>query len=178
MFITEALLWRMLSHDNVLQFMGIYSSEYDLQDLEGYPTFYLVSPWMENGTSRDYLGRNGIQRAPEAQRLVLEIAKGLTYIHSKKIAHGDIRGANILIAEDKRALITDFGLSFITVNSVLNPSEETGGAVRWMAPELLLWNGQTDGNDGGPTSTLETDVWSFGCLCLEAGDALYLLVVG
>jgi serine/threonine protein kinase len=36
---------------------------------------------------------------------------GLFYLHEQKIIHGDLRGTNILISDDRRAKIADFGLS-------------------------------------------------------------------
>jgi hypothetical protein len=50
----EALLWRMLKHQNILPLLGIYTV--DLPSIgRAIPTFYMVSEWMEHGTVRDYL---------------------------------------------------------------------------------------------------------------------------
>jgi serine/threonine protein kinase len=59
-------------------------------------------------------------------------------------------------------MITDFGLSLATIHSV-STCGDTGGTPRWMAPELIPWE-----NDDLPIPTPESDVWSYGCLCLEA----------
>ncbi|KAJ7082108.1 Alpha/Beta hydrolase protein [Mycena epipterygia] len=61
----------------------------------------MVSPWMKKGTDLKYLRDHG--RA-DVDRLLLEIAQGLEYLHSQNIVHGDLRGTNILISDDNCAV--------------------------------------------------------------------------
>ncbi|KAF7329029.1 RBR-type E3 ubiquitin transferase [Mycena venus] len=91
-----------------------------------------------------------------------EIAQGLQYLHSRNIVHGDLRGANILINDDGSACLADFGLSrFSDATSLM--STNRGGSLYWMAPELI-----DPGRFGYQfTRTPATDVYAFGCVCLE-----------
>ncbi|KAG8908801.1 hypothetical protein FRB99_003039 [Tulasnella sp. 403] len=143
-FLREAGAWSTLNHNHLLRFIGVGM-------LDGHT--YLVSPLVANGSIMTYL-----RREPNAYRLQLlrEAADGITYLHSKGIIHGDIKGSNILISDNVQALVCDFGLSKLT-NAKTATTREGAGSVRWQAPEL--WN-------GAPRSE-KTDVYSFGMTIAE-----------
>ncbi|KAJ7886899.1 kinase-like domain-containing protein, partial [Mycena leptocephala] len=89
-FCREALVLQNLQHSFILPFIGI--------DRETFPSsLCMVSPWMENGTVLKYLNDHG--RA-NVDKFLSEIAQGLQYLHSRNVAHGDLRGANILITHE------------------------------------------------------------------------------
>ncbi|KAF7373451.1 Kinase-like protein [Mycena sanguinolenta] len=91
-----------------------------------------------------------------------EIAQGLHYLHSSNIIHGDLRGANVLVNEDWSACLADFGLSnFADATSSMTTNR--GGSLYWMAPELI--DPDRFGLQFARTSA--TDVYAFGCVCLE-----------
>ncbi|KAI6101175.1 kinase-like domain-containing protein [Pisolithus sp. B1] len=94
-------------------------------------TMSIVSPWMERGDARRYVQDIAIDPRPLA---------------------------NVLISDDGRPLLADFGFSYLTNSSFSVPvPEEFGGTVRWMAPEMFEF--------GRPSAA--TDVWSFGMTALE-----------
>ncbi|KAF9450874.1 kinase-like protein [Macrolepiota fuliginosa MF-IS2] len=151
--VKEMLLWANASHDNVLPFYGIYRDE-----AAGRPC--LVSPWMENGNLHEYLKRH-----PDAPRalLVQDVAEGLHYLHQASIVHGDLKAQNILVSDDGRALIADFGLSTVAMTTRrASPNTVAGCTTRFTALEIVL------NKDGRVKPTKASDIWSFGCLCLEA----------
>ncbi|KAJ7093508.1 hypothetical protein C8R44DRAFT_684926 [Mycena epipterygia] len=145
----EALIWRQLSHPNLLPFFGLYHLENRL---------CLVSPWMENGHVLEFLKNS----PPDTDRLslIVDIAIGLEYLHTEQIVHGDLKGMNILITPSGRACIADFGLSTIDVVSLgftHSTSSVQGGTARYQAPELLL----------GSSNHYASDVYAFACVCYE-----------
>ncbi|KAJ7269932.1 kinase-like domain-containing protein [Mycena rebaudengoi] len=150
----EALIWQSLQHPSILPFIGI--------DQETFPGYLcLASPWMEQGTVLKYLESHG---TANVDRLLFEIADGLQYLHSQKVVHGDLRGANILISNEWSACLADFGLtSFSDVTASTDTSHNRAGSLRWMAPELI------DPEKFGQRflRTSATDVYAFGCVCLE-----------
>ncbi|KIJ47194.1 hypothetical protein M422DRAFT_89317, partial [Sphaerobolus stellatus SS14] len=90
-----------------------------------------------------------------------QIANGIEYLHSNNIVHGDIHAGNILVSEDGKPYIPDFGLWRLLKESGLGltTSSNTAGSLRWMAPELLR---------GDLTKVnKESDVWAFGMTILE-----------
>jgi len=95
-----------------------------------------------------------------AKHLILQIARGIAYIQSMDVLHGDYKSANILLYEEEgcnlHAVITDFGIGVIRdcyeVNQV--PPYFT---VWYRAPELILRD----------RYTANADSWALGCLAVE-----------
>ncbi|KAF7347165.1 PINc domain-containing protein [Mycena venus] len=151
-FCREALVWKELRHPHILPFLGI--------DEDTFPSpLCMVSPWMEHGTVLKYLEEYG---HASVDKLLCEIAQGLQYLHSRDIVHGDLRGANILINEDWSACLADFGLSIFS-DATSSMTTNRGGSPYWMAPELL----NPDQFGLKFTRTPASDVYAFGCVCLE-----------
>ncbi|THU78891.1 kinase-like protein, partial [Dendrothele bispora CBS 962.96] len=154
-FLKEAILWRQLDHPNVLPFLGLYFLDTSKQRV------CLISPWMENGNLTQYLKKNP-QGSTDRVILAYDIARGLTYLHEKKVIHGDLKGANILITAAGRATIADFGLSRLMESETLalssKGSRTVQGTARWLAPECLLKH--------KPLS-YQSDIYAYGCVCYE-----------
>ncbi|KAJ7730201.1 kinase-like domain-containing protein, partial [Mycena metata] len=149
----EALIWKELHHPYILTFIGI--------DQDSFPsTLGMVSPWMEHGTILNYLNIHG---RLTVDKLLFEIAQGLQYLHSRNIVHGDLRGANILISEAWTACLAGFGLSALADTTSTLHSTKRSGSLYWMAPELI-----DPGRFGSEfLRTLASDVYAFGCVCME-----------
>jgi len=94
-----------------------------------------------------------------------QVARGLNYLHSVDIIHGDLKCANVLVNGEGIAQLADFGLSTVgdatiaTVSSISN----SAGNPRWLAPELMF----PDKFNGSGRSTRESDVYAFGMTALE-----------
>ncbi|KAH7908657.1 kinase-like domain-containing protein [Hygrophoropsis aurantiaca] len=155
----EAVIWRQLSHPNLLPFYGVYRSSGTV------PRVCLVSPWMQNGNIIQYL-----EKAPTATRrpLITDVAEGLHYLHTFEppVIHGDLKGANIFITPSLRACVADFGLTSLesdSQGSLASTSTTSGiGSLLWTAPELLNYR-----TGERQRQTLTTDMYSFGCVCYE-----------
>ncbi|KAJ7762577.1 kinase-like domain-containing protein [Mycena metata] len=150
-FYHEALIWRQLSHPNLLPFFGAYY-------LEGTKSrLCLVSPWMENGDITRYLKANpaGINRLT----LTLDVALGLDHLHSLKLVHGDLKAINVLVARSGRAVLADFGLSSVTDSKILQSAStsKAGGTMRWQAPELFT----------GEKNSFSSDIYALSCVFYE-----------
>ncbi|KAL5633995.1 hypothetical protein ACGC1H_005991 [Rhizoctonia solani] len=145
----ELYTWSMSTHPNILELIGLAVVRDRLA---------MVAPWVEYGSLLAFIGTN-----PTADRcnLCMQVADGLAYMHNLGIAHGDIKGDNVVVSKDGIAKITDFGCATLkrefpvafTVTDSLNYS------VRWAAPELFLDDGATN---------FETDVYALGMTILEA----------
>ncbi|KZP24284.1 kinase-like protein, partial [Athelia psychrophila] len=156
-FTREAVIWRQLSHPNVLPFDGIFHL-----GASGSPKLCLVSPWMKNGNLSDFL--SSIAPEIDCVPLALDVAKGLEYLHSQNVLHADLKCYRVTFLFPMRAgRLADFGLSVAKdTNSILMTaasSRGAGGTLAWTAPELLF--GDTKSPDEA------CDVYSFGMVCYE-----------
>ncbi|KAH6904683.1 kinase-like domain-containing protein [Coprinopsis sp. MPI-PUGE-AT-0042] len=130
----------------------------------------MIMQWYENGNAAEYLSKKNpladrVQLVRDSLDMVLGVAKGLEYLHTLRppIIHGDLKGNNVLIADDGRAVLCDFGLSKVIEElgqpSGLTISNPAAGPIRWQAPELM--------QDDDAEMTLASDVWSFACTAFE-----------
>ncbi|KAF9257178.1 kinase-like protein, partial [Marasmius fiardii PR-910] len=129
-FYKEALLWTQFSHPTILPFIGVNTTKFEGR-------FCLVSPWMVNGEITKFLKEN-----PKHDKLtaIIEIAAGMSYLHSIDIVHADIKGANVLVNEQSQCQLADFGLAAPAVANTLvthATDNEHKGTIRWMAPEVF-----------------------------------------
>ncbi|KAF8332882.1 kinase-like domain-containing protein, partial [Amanita rubescens] len=158
-FCREALMWRSLTHELVLPFLGIY--EHDDGEV---PQFFLVSPYMKNGTLALWRKQENPSIAKIEERM-LEVARAMQYIHSEGAVHGDLRGENVLLDDDLHIKIADFGLTRLS-----EATNTRSGALHlnFAAPELFgLSEDDDDPSDDTPPRTQMSDVYAFGCLYYE-----------
>lgn len=118
----------------------------------------LIIDWYGHGVATKYLKDKPIETK---LMIICDIANGIAYLHSKNIIHGDIKGNNILISDEGRGLITDFGLARVMGSPTGHTTSVVSGSIPWMAPELLT-------SFSGPIAPSKaSDVWAFGCTAYE-----------
>jgi len=91
--------------------------------------FYTM-PYVEGGSLRDRLRREGPLPVEAAVQLVVQVAAGLGYAHALGVIHRDIKPENILLSANGQALLTDFGIAFA--------AEERGGRARLTESGIAL----------------------------------------
>ena len=100
-------------------------------------SIYIAMEFLQ-GTSLDKLLQSGaIRDVREVMRLLEEIAEALDYAHSMGIVHRDIKPANILVREDGKAKITDFGIAKICSQNVTHTGAALG-TPEYMSPEQIM----------------------------------------
>ncbi|KAI6110503.1 kinase-like domain-containing protein [Pisolithus thermaeus] len=150
--VDEINIWSQLRHENIMPLLGI-TTKFD-------NTVSMVTEWMERGNAHRYVQNMAVDPRP----LLLDIARGLNYLHDLSIVHGDIKGENVLISGTGRALITDFEFSYQSnLAPGLNADPPRGGTLRWLAPENL---------DTCAVSR-QADIWAFGMTVLELFSRRY-----
>ena len=85
-----------------------------------------------------------------------QAAEGLAYAHGENILHRDIKPANLLIDEDEKLQIADFGVARVDDSEALTRTHDVVGTLRYMSPEQIT-------GDSCPCS----DVYSLGVTLYE-----------
>jgi len=102
---------------------------------------------------------------------IRQVADAMCYLHEvdPPVIHADIRGANILVGDDLRCYLADFGLASISdsFSSTTAMSVHTRGSTRWMAPEVLMSTIDHDNHEHASAERCPRDVYAFGCTILE-----------
>jgi eukaryotic-like serine/threonine-protein kinase len=117
---------------------------------------YIVMGYYEGETLAQKLSR-GLIPLREALDLAIQVARGLSTAHARKIVHRDIKPSNIIITGQNVAKIVDFGLARVIASPSTTQSGAITGTVAYMSPEQTL---------GKPVDQ-RTDIWSLGVVLAE-----------
>ncbi|EIN09684.1 kinase-like protein, partial [Punctularia strigosozonata HHB-11173 SS5] len=147
----EIVVWQSLDHPHVLPFYGVEAFNFS-------PLVCMVAPWMHNGSLLQYV-QQGNRSEWDINKLLYETAQAIDYLHSRSIVHGDVRCSNVLIDRSGYAKLADFGLSILLAERATTATT-SAGSYRWSAPELFT--------SADAHRTRQSDIYAFGCTCLEA----------
>ena len=158
-FLKEAESASALNHPNIVTVYGM---------VEEQGTDFLIMEYVSGKTLDRIIPRHGLP-VKEALKYAMEIADALAAAHAAGFVHRDIKPANIMVTEQSRVKILDFGLAKNTkpiqdgealgADSVLPPTQPglVLGTADYMSPEQA---------EGKPADT-RSDVFSFGALLYE-----------
>ena len=102
-FIIEMRTLAKLRHPNITTTMGA------VLERKGEPM--LVMEYMENGSLYEAMRNESISLNSQDDILIIvqDIARGLRFLHSADVIHGDLKTRNVLIDSNFRAKVSDFG---------------------------------------------------------------------
>lgn len=115
----------------------------------------IVMEYCKNGSLHVFLEGNYMKTLKHSNKLdlsmsfLLDIILGLRYLHSINVVHRDLKTNNLLVTEDYRIKICDFGFA-VQVNQL----NDRAGTYHWLAPEVL----------SGSYQTKASDMWAFGLI--------------
>ena len=116
----------------------------------------IVIEYCEFGSLHKYLTQNEISDTDKC-RIGADCAEGMSYLTAHNYVHRDVAARNVLLGSDRRAKISDFGMSRDLVDSTYYRSSNKQVAVRWTSPEAL----------SEQRFSHQSDCWSFGILLYE-----------
>ncbi|KDP40032.1 hypothetical protein JCGZ_02030 [Jatropha curcas] len=149
----EVRILHSLDHPNVLRFYSWYETSAHL---------WLVLEYCVGGDLMSLLRQDSQLPEDSIHDLARDLVRALQYLHSKGIIYCDLKPSNILLDENGRTKLCDFGLSRKLSEISKTPSSMLPQAKRgtpcYMAPELF--------EDGGVHS-YASDFWALGCVLYE-----------
>jgi serine/threonine protein kinase len=147
-FRREARAVAQLSHAHIV---GVIDAGED----EGRP--YIVFEYVEGETLKERIRRLGRLPIAEAVAYAIEIARALGVAHARHIVHRDVKPQNVLIDEEGRAKVTDFGIARTLDEEGLTADGRVLGTTDYVSPEQAL----------GQPVTGQSDLYSLGIVLYE-----------
>ncbi|MGW2043888.1 serine/threonine-protein kinase [Streptomyces sp. NPDC001858] len=129
---------------------------HDVLEHDGRP--WIVMELVEGRSLADAVKEDGRVEPAEAARIGLWVLRALRAAHSAGVLHRDVKPGNVLLSDDGRVLLTDFGIAQIEGDSTITRTGEVVGSVDYLAPERVR------GQDPGPSS----DLWALGATLYTA----------
>lgn len=143
-FENEIRIIQQLRHPGIVQLYDLLQDEHN---------YYLIMELCQNGELFQYIVDN--QRLPEleAKYFLKQVFEALEYVHNLGIVHRDLKPENLLLTQDGKVKITDFGLSKFVNQAGL--ADTPCGSPCYASPEIIL---------GGNYNGRKSDLWSVGVI--------------
>jgi len=145
-FIQEARRVAQLKHPGIVPIYDVGRDE---------ERCYIVSDLIEGKNLAEVM-LDGLPSQEEACRIVTEVALVLNYAHDLEFIHRDVKPANILLDEEGKVFLTDFGIA-ATVEELADDNRPSVGTLAYMSPEQVA----------GELVDARTDIYSLGVVLLE-----------
>jgi serine/threonine protein kinase len=147
-FLREARALQQIDHPNVVAIRGVG---------EEHGTPYAIMEFIGGPDLATLLLREGTLPPARVARLGKGLAEGLAAIHGEGILHRDLKPHNVLVAEDTRPVIADFGIARQGKATRLTMTGQLAGTPLYMAPEQFA----------GAEPTAAVDLYALGTILYE-----------
>jgi eukaryotic-like serine/threonine-protein kinase len=131
-FRQEARAVAKLTHPNVVAVI-------DAGEDGGHP--YIVFEYVKGETLKQRIARVGALDTQESIAYAIEVARGLSVAHARNMVHRDIKPQNVLIDDEGRAKLTDFGISRQLEQDGVTATGRVLGTTDYVAPEQAMGKG-------------------------------------
>jgi serine/threonine-protein kinase OSR1/STK39 len=158
----EVDFWTSCDHPNIVRYFGSF--------VQG-PDLLILMEFMNRGSCADLLNGSfpqGIRCEAVVATILHDVTQVLAYFQSNRRLHRDVKPANILLSDDGRIKVADFGAAaeLLEQGHLKRARFTVTGTPCYMAPEMIT-------PSGGYTE--EADIWSLGITAIElaTGNAPY-----
>ena len=146
-FRREAQAAARLNHPNII-------AVYDRGEADGRP--YIAMEYLQGRTLKQVIQKEGPLPAERAIAIAMQVLAGLRYAHEHGVVHRDVKPHNVLVGDDGRIKVTDFGIAHAGDPQMTEVGSIVGTA-QYLSPE------QARGRSVGP----QTDLYSLGVVVYE-----------
>ncbi|XP_034044771.1 serine/threonine-protein kinase PLK1 [Thalassophryne amazonica] len=148
---SEIAIHKSLNHPHIVGFHGFFEDD---------DFVFVVLEICRRRSLLELHKRRKAVTEPEARYYMMQLFKGVQYLHNNRVIHRDLKLGNIFLNDDMEVKIGDFGLA-TKIEFEGERKKTLCGTPNYIAPEVLCKKGHS----------YEVDVWSLGCI-------LYTLLVG
>src|SRR5260221_707814 len=141
LFVKEARALAQLSHPNIV---GLF----DVGEVDGLP--FIVMEYVAGSSLKQRIERTGALPLADAVRLTDSIASGLSFAHSRGIIHADLKPSNILLDNNDKPKICDFGIARTPAED--SDSPQLFATALYVAPERVEGRPARRGFYGAPAA--------------------------
>src|SRR3954469_19966185 len=146
-FRREAQAAARLNHPNII-------AVYDRGEADGRP--YIAMEYLQGRTLKQVIQKEGPLPPERAIAVAIQVLAGLRYAHEHGVVHRDVKPHNVLVGDDGRIKVTDFGIAHAGDPQMTEVGSIVGTA-QYLSPE------QARGRGVGP----QTDIYSLGVVLYE-----------
>ena len=147
-FKREAISASSLIHPNIVEM-------YDVGEDDG--NNFIVMEYIDGKTLKSLIKKRGALTLPEVVDIMLQLTSAIHCAHESYIIHRDIKPQNVMILDDGRIKITDFGIAIASNAADLTQTNSVMGSVHYLPPEQA----------NGEGATIKSDIYSLGILMYE-----------
>lgn len=147
-FEREALSVSNLSHPNIVEVYDV-----GVED----NSHYIVMEYIDGKTLKQLLKKRENLTLTEVIDIMTQLTDGISHAHESYIIHRDIKPQNIMIEDDGRIKITDFGIAMALNATQLTQTNSVMGSVHYLPPEQA----------SGKSATVKSDIYALGILMYE-----------
>lgn len=128
---------------------------YDVGEDNG--KYFIVMEYVEGKTLKQLIKKRGSLTLPEVVDIMLQLTSAIAHAHESYIIHRDIKPQNVIILEDGRVKIMDFGIAVALNAGELTQTNSVMGTVYYIPPEQA----------NGGKADIKSDIYSLGILMYE-----------
>ena len=127
-FVQEAQILGKLQHDNIV----------GVQGLGQFPAggYFIVMDFVD-GSDLERRLADGPLPVSEVVAIAKQVARAVQYAHNNGVVHCDLKPANVLLDNEQRVFVTDFGFAFRLTGGATQTGAGVGGTEGYIAPEVL-----------------------------------------
>ena len=147
-FQREAISASSLNHPNIVEV-------YDVGEDNG--SYFIVMEYINGMTLKNLIKKRGRLSLTEVIDIMKQLTSGIACAHKNMIIHRDIKPQNVMILDDGKIKITDFGIATALNSIEMTQTNSVMGSVHYLPPEQA----------SGKATTVKSDIYSLGILMYE-----------